>query len=100
MTDYSTQYSSAQLTPINPSRKYSTPLEVNLSYNYNSANPGKTVYYKTPFMVVAIIHPIVSSISGLVFTVFIIIEGMRSSSFPVYMSFFTFLFFIFGYYTF
>ena len=97
MTDYSTQYSSAQLTPINPSQNYSSPLEVNSSYNYNLANPAKNVKYQTPFIWFGTIHPIVFSIAGLVFTVFVILEGMRNSKTPVYVSFFTFLFFIIGY---
>ena len=97
MTDYSTQYSSAQLTPINPSQNYSTPLETSLPYNYISENPAKNVKYKTSFMCFFIVHPLVFSISGLATTVFIIIEGMKDSSFPVYVSFFSFLFLIVGY---
>ena len=97
MTDYSTQYSPAQLTPINPSQNYSSPLEVNSSYNYNLANPAKNVKYQTTFFCFGIVHPIVFSLVGLGLTVFIILEGMRNSDPPVYVSFFTFLFFIVGY---
>ena len=96
MTDYSTQYSSAQLTPINPSQNYSTPLETS-PYNYISDNPAKIVNYKTSFMCFGIVHPLVFSIIGLAATVFVIIEGMRDDNCPVYASFITFIFFIVGY---
>ena len=96
MTDYSTQYSSAQLTPINPSQNYSTPLETS-PYNYISDNPAKIVNYKTSFMCFGILHPLVFSIVGLAATVFVIIEGMRDDNCPVYASFITFIFFIVGY---
>ena len=86
MTDYSTQYSSAQLTPINPSQNYSTPLEAS-PYNYISENPAKNVKYKTSFMCFFIVHHLVFSISGLATTVFIIIEGMKETGRnPLYLS--------------